>query len=190
MSARYIIEGYVIASADGMIADARAEMPDTLKIEADHQFLKRHLDRVDALVHGRRSHEGHPNSSSRRRLVVTRKVAALAPYPGEARTLQWNPAGASFDEACGALGLAAGAIAILGGTEVYDLFLGIGYDVFHLCRAGNARIPGGTPLFSRIRSGETPQEILSGAGLVPGPTEILDESNALTLVSWTRGPPP
>jgi hypothetical protein len=186
MSGPYRIVGYAIASADGMIADANAVMPDSLKIEADHRFLKYELDRVDAVVHGRQSHEGHPNSQHRLRLVATHKVAAIAPFPGDEMTLLWNPAGASFEEACGALGLAAGTVAILGGPHIYELFLGIGYDAFHLCRAGKARLPGGMPVFPQIRSGLSAEEILSRGNLEPGPPQTLDEVNALTLVTWTR----
>ncbi|MGA2042989.1 MAG: dihydrofolate reductase [Roseiarcus sp.] len=186
MSASYRIEGYAIASADGMIADGAAVMPDALKIEADHVFLKRELDRVDAVVHGRRSHEGHPNSRSRRRLVLTHRIAGIARDPGQTQSLLWNPAGASFDDACRELGLAAGTIAILGGTHVYGLFLDIGYDAFHLCRAGKARIPGGTPVFADVAAGRSPEQVLADVGLAPGPTQILDPANSLSLVSWRR----
>jgi len=189
MSASYRIEGYAIASADGMIADADAHMPDSLKIEADHVFLKRELDRVDAVVHGRRSHEGHSNSWSRRRLVLTHRIEALARDPEQAQSLLWNPAGASFDEACRALDLSAGTIAILGGTHVYGLFLDIGYDAFHLCRAGKATIPGGTPVFADVAHGRSPEQVLADAGLAPGPTQALDEANGLSLVSWRRRDP-
>ncbi len=189
MSAPYRFIGYAIASADGMIADAAGEMPDSLKIETDHNFLDRELDRVDGLVHGARSHEGQANSHRRRRLVLTRRVETTAPHPEHKRCLLWNPGGASFDEAFSKLGVAEGTIAILGGTDVYDMFLDIGYDAFYLCRAGSARIPGGTPVFSQIRSGRAPEEILSQAGLAPGPTQILDEANALSLVAWTRKRP-
>ena len=148
MSVPYRIEGYVITCGGGMIADASAVMPEALKIEADHQFLERELDRFDVLVHGRHSHEGQPNSPRRRRLVVTRKIPTITPDPDRPKSLLWNPAGASFIEACGALALAAGSIAILGGTHVYDMFLEIGYDAFHMSRAGKAKLPGGTPVFS------------------------------------------
>jgi hypothetical protein len=186
MSSPYRIEGYVITCGGGMIADASAVMPETLKIEADHRFLERELDRFDVLVHGRHSHEGQPNSPRRRRLVVTRKVRTIAPDPERPKSLLWNPAGAPFKEALGALALAAGAVAVLGGTHVYDMFLEIGYDAFHMSRAGKARLPGGTPVFSSVKSGRSPDEILAQFGLKPGPTEILDEANELSLVTWTR----
>ena len=186
MSSAYRIVGYAIASADGMIADADGVMPDSLKNEADHQFLDRELDHVEALVHGRRSHEGQANSHQRRRLVLTRAIPGIVDHPELAKSMLWNPAGASLDDACKALGADGGVIAILGGTDVYDMFLEIGYDGFYLSRAGNARIPGGTPVFSAVRDGGTPEEILAAAGLEPGPTRVLDASQAVTVASWVR----
>ncbi len=41
------IEGYVIVSADGMLADARNVMPDELKFEGDKAFFTAALDRAD-----------------------------------------------------------------------------------------------------------------------------------------------
>ncbi len=49
------IEGYVIVSADGMLADARNIMPDELKFEGDKRFFSAALDRADLIVHGRNS---------------------------------------------------------------------------------------------------------------------------------------
>ena len=42
------IEGYVIVSADGMLANAAGVMPDELKFEGDKQFFNAALDRADA----------------------------------------------------------------------------------------------------------------------------------------------
>ncbi len=189
MPSPYRIAGYAIVSSDGMIADAGAVMPDALKIDADKQFFARELDQVDAVVHGRHSHECQPNSPGRRRLVMTRKVAGTAPDPDQPNSLLWNPAGAPFDEACRALGLATGTVAVLGGTEAFDLFLDIGYDVFHLSRAGNVTLPGGAPVFSRVRSGCSPEDVMAQFGLEPGPLQALDDVNAVSVVSWTRKAP-
>jgi len=76
-----------------------------------------------------------------------------------------------------------------GRPDVYGLFLEIGYHVFHLCRAGKVKLPGGVPVFSQVRDGRTPEDVLRRAGLHPGPTRVLDEANALTLVTWTRTAP-
>ena len=49
------IEGYVIVSADGMLANAAQVMPDELRFEGDKQFFTTALDRADLIVHGRHS---------------------------------------------------------------------------------------------------------------------------------------
>ena len=130
------IEGYAIISADGMIADAGGKMPDTIRNQADQDFLQAELDRAVAVVHGRHSHEGGPRAAGRKRVVVTRQVASLAPDPSHPRSLLWNPAGATFDAAINAIGVGSGTIAIIGGTEVFELFLPL-YDAFHV-RSPNA----------------------------------------------------
>ncbi len=70
----------------------------------------------------------NPNSHVRRRLILTRRVPDLAPDPDNPNTWLWNPAGATLEEACAAVGCAGGTMAIAGGTEVFSLFLKIGYD--------------------------------------------------------------
>ena len=71
------IEGYVIVSADGMLANADRVMPDQLKFEGDKKFFAAALDRADLIVHGRHSHEGQPNSPRRTRIILTRSVGLL-----------------------------------------------------------------------------------------------------------------
>ncbi|WP_246731816.1 dihydrofolate reductase family protein [Methylocapsa sp. S129] len=182
----YRIEGYAIISSDGMIADAASAFPTALIFDADKQYYERELDRVDAVIQGRNSYESQANSPRRRRLVLTRKIAALAPDPDHPNSFLWNPAGASLDDACVALGLAAGTLGVVGGTQVFDLFLEIGYDAFHLSRASKVKLPGGPPVFSRVGSGRSPEDVLAKAGLSPGPSQILDEAHGVTLVNWTR----
>src|SRR6185437_539384 len=115
----------------------------------------------------------------RRRLILTRKAAGLAPDPGNPRARLWNPAEAPFETACAALGLNSGTIAIIGGPQAYILFLKLGYDCFHLSRAVKVRLPGGLPLF-----GGDPDGALRAAGLKPGPTQWLEDG--LTLTDWER----
>jgi dihydrofolate reductase len=184
MIGAYRITGYVIASADGRIADASGHMPKSLKLDADVRFFENGLDHVDAVVHGRHSHEGHPNSARRRRLILTRSVAGLAPDPHNAKARLWNPAGASFEEALAALGLSSGTIAIIGGPLVYTFFLKRGYDNFHLSRAVNVWIPGGLPVFIREAYGGEPEAALAAAGLKAGPTLWLDDE--VTVTDWER----
>ena len=80
------IEGYVIVSADGMLADASHTMPDQLKFEGDKRFFTTALDHADLIVHGRNSFEDQPNSARRKRVVLTRNVNAIAPDPSNPNT--------------------------------------------------------------------------------------------------------
>jgi len=178
------VEGYAIISEDGMIADAAGIMPDSLKFDADQKYFERGLDGVDVVVHGRHSHERQPLSHLRRRLIVTRQVSAIAADPSHEKTLFWNPAGASFRQALAALGTPNGNIGVLGGTDVFGMFLDR-YDVFHLSRALGVRLPGGRPVFPGV-SARTPEEMLAGSGLDRGPRQTLDSAKGLVLVSWQR----
>jgi hypothetical protein len=180
------IEGYVIVSADGMLADAKRVMPETLKFEGDKQFFTRALDRADLIVHGRHSHEGQPNSPRRRRIILTRTVTGIADDPSNPRATLWNPAGASFEAACGHAGIHSGTIAIIGGPGVFDMFMDR-YDTFWLSQAPKVRLPGGEPVFSDVPR-QTPQQVLAQHGLEPGASQVLDEADGVTVTPWRRKP--
>ncbi|MBO0718972.1 MAG: dihydrofolate reductase, partial [Rhizobiales bacterium] len=126
-----------------------------------------------------------PRAARRRRLILTRQVAALAPDSAHPNSLLWNPLGASLDAALGRLAVVDGAIAIIGGTEVFSLFLPR-YDAFHLSRAANARIPGGLPVFSEVGPNATPDDVLTRHGLKPGPRRDLDSAAGISVVTWQR----
>ncbi len=179
------IEGYVIVSADGMLADAKGQMPASIKNDADQHFFQSGLDRAAAIVHGRHSYEGGPRAGARKRLVLTRQVGALAPDTTYPNALLWNPLGASLDEALRQLGAADGTIAIIGGPEVFSMFLPR-YDSFHLSHAAHAHIPGGLPPFTEVGPNATPEDVLARHGLKPGPRRDLDAAAGVTLVTWSR----
>jgi hypothetical protein len=86
----FCIEGYVIVSADGMLANAADVMPDELKFKGDKQFFTDALDRADLIVHGRNSFEDQPNSPRRKRIALTRTIASLAPDPSNPKATLWN----------------------------------------------------------------------------------------------------
>jgi len=139
---RVSIEGYVIVSADGMLAKGDHVMPRELKFDADKAFFSAALDRADLVVHGRLSEEDHPNAPRRKRLIVTHKVASLAGDPDNPRAFLWNPAGSSFEAACEFAGVVSGRIAVIGGPSVFDLFMDR-YDTFWLSETPHLRLPGG-----------------------------------------------
>jgi len=186
MSSPSSIEAYAIVSADGMLADAERHMPKGLQVEADQKFFQDSLDQAAVVVHGRHSHEGGPRAAQRHRLVMTRKIPALGPDPSHPKSLLWNPHGATLQEAWTALGAPAGALAVIGGPEVYRHFLNVGYDAFHLSRAPRVRLPGGRPVFPEVAAGRTPEDVLASHGLKPGPQEVLDQAADVSLVTWRR----
>src|SRR5262245_40242191 len=122
-----------------MIADAAGVQPNGLKLEADQRFFHDHLRAADVLVHGRNSGAG--GSARRRRIIVTRRVPDGARGPANPRAVLWNPGGCPFGAAWALTGVGTGSAAIIGGTDVFGLFLEWGYEVFHLSRADGLRLP-------------------------------------------------
>src|ERR1700720_4669457 len=104
------MDGYVIVSADGMLANAAHVMPVELKFEGDKQFFTAALDRADLIVHGRHSSEDQPHSPRRKRLILTRTIDAIAPDPSNPKATLWNPAGAEFKSACDQAGVGSGIV--------------------------------------------------------------------------------
>jgi len=178
------IEGYVIVSADGMLADARHLMPDALKFAGDAAFFNAALDRADLIVHGRNSYEDQPNSPKRRRIVLTRGVAGVAPDPANPNAMLWNPAGARFEAACEAAGLRDGTVAIIGGPVVFGMFMDR-YDTFFLSQAPHVRLPGGEPCFPGVPA-QSPQQVLGAHGLTPGEPQLLDPAFDVSVTPWRR----
>ena len=179
------IEGYVIVSADGMIADAQGVMPASIRNDADQAFFQAALDRAAVIVHGRHSHEGGPRAARRKRLVATRQIATTAPDPEHPNSLLWNPTGATLEAAIEQLGAGDGVIAIIGGPEVFSMFLPL-YDGFHLSRAAHAKIPGGRPVFNEVGPNATPEDVLMRHGLKAGPRRDLDAAAGVSMATWQR----
>jgi dihydrofolate reductase len=174
------IEGYAIISRNGMIANADGSFPSALKIDADQRFFRAAVRRADAIAHGRNS---GPEVSPRKRVILTRRIASLETDSASTATILWNPAGAALADACKHLQIGpADTMAVLGGTDVFGLFLGIGYDTFFLsCTAVD--LPGGRPVFPGAGQ---PQEELSRHGLVLHARQPLDTEGQIVLETWKR----
>jgi dihydrofolate reductase len=178
--------GYVIVSAEGMLSDRHGVMPDTLKFPGDLAFFTAGLDRADLIVHGKNSFEDQPDSPKRTRIVLSRTVASLAPDPANKKATLWNPAGASFEEACEMTGVHAGTVAVIGGPVVFDMFLDR-IDVFWLSQAPHVHLPDGKPFFPGVPE-QSPQAILTAHGLHAGEVQVLDAENSVTVTAWRRQP--
>lgn len=177
------IEGFAVVSVEGMIAGSDSSFPDVLKIPADQEFYQSSLDRASAVANGRHSAEGGPREAARRRIVLTRRVQRLMADPANPKAVLWNPATAPFDEAWQRLGVEDGTLAVVGGTDVFGLFLNIGYDAFFLTRA-RASVPRGRPVFPGVGKGTTPQDVLARHGLVLRHSRVLDAATGTILEEW------
>jgi dihydrofolate reductase len=178
------IDGYVIVSADGMLANAEHVMPAELKFEGDKRFFTSALDRADLIVHGRNSFEDQPNSALRTRIILTRAIGSIARDSANARATLWNPAGATFEAACEHAGINSGTIAIIGGPGVFAMFLDR-YDTFWLSQAPHVRLPNGEPCLPGVPA-RSPQAILAAHSLVPGAAETLDAAHDVRVTPWHR----
>jgi dihydrofolate reductase len=180
----YRVEGYVIVSADGMLANADHVMPIELKFGGDKQFFTAALDRADLIVHGRHSYEDQPNSPRRKRIVLTKTIGAVAPDPSNPKAVLWNPAGASFEAACDFAGVRSGTVAVIGGPDVFGMFMDR-YDTFWLSQAPLVRLPGGEPCFPGVPE-HSPQQILAAHGLQAGTAQMLDLADEVSVTPWRR----
>ncbi len=176
--------GFAIVSADGMLANAQGVMPQKLYFEADQVYFENALDHFDVMVHGRNSQENHRNSPSRRRVIATRRIADVATDPLNPKAVLWNPNGAPLEHALDLLGPPNARIAIIGGTDVFGLFLPL-YDEFHLTKANGVHLPGGRPVFPGIPP-RTPEELLAQSGMKERDRQVLDAANQLSLLTWVR----
>jgi hypothetical protein len=79
-----------------------------------------------------------------------------------------------------------GRVAVPGGRDVFDLFLGVGYEAFHLTRAHRVSLGGGRAAFAACDRGFSAQTLLTRAGLRPGAAETIDAAADVSLTVWRR----
>jgi len=77
-----------------------------------------------------------------------------------------------------------GGVAIGGGQVVFDLFLAIGFDGFHLSRARGVKLPGGRSVFSACVAGVTAATVLEQHGLAVSKTIPLDPAHGVEMEIW------
>ncbi len=177
------IHGHAIVSADDKIAGRDGLTPPSLRNQADWRRFQQALDQAAVTVLGRRGHEANANPKGRNRLVLSSSAHGVE---RRADAWWWNPAGASLEDALALAAPAGGIVAVPGGRQVFDLFLGAGFDEFHLARAASVRIPDGIPIFSKIAEGLSAEALLAAHGLVGDDTEVLDSAANVTLARWRR----
>ena len=114
---------------------------------------------------------------------MTRRVQRIVHDPDNPNAILWNPSTAPFDEAWQKLNVDDGTLAVVGGTDVFGLFLSIGYDAFFLTRA-LASIPRGRPVFPGVGNGVPAEDPLTKHGLVLKNTRMLDPVSETVVQEW------
>jgi hypothetical protein len=185
MAAGLDIRGYAIVSDDDKIAGSDGLTPPSLRNEKDWELYQRAQDLANLVVFARRSHEAEPNVRGRPRLVVSREAAGLEQRPDG---WWWSPRRASWPDVAGQLLPEGGLVAVCGGQVVFDLFLAIGFDRFHLSRAHGVKLPGGRSVFSACDGGVAAATVLEQHGLNLGERIPLDPAHGVEMTVW-RCPP-
>lgn len=175
------IAGYAIVSDDDRIAGSDGLVPASLRNEKDWDYYQRALARSDLVVFGHRSHDAEPNVRGDRRLVISSTAAGLEQ---RADGWWWSPARTSWPEVAKKLLPFGGDVAAPGGQAVFDLFLKVGFDAFHLSRAHGVKLPGGRALFSACDAGHSAEAVLAGAGLRVSERIALDPQNGVEMNVW------
>jgi hypothetical protein len=185
MAGNLHITGYAIVSDDDKIAAADGLTPASLRNEKDWELYQRAQEIANLVVFARRSHELEPNIHRSVRLVVSREAAGLEERPDG---WWWDPRQTTWEEVAARILPAGGVVAVGGGQVVFDLFLMIGFDGFHLSRALGVKLPGGRPVFSACDTGVTAASVLEQHRLSLTKTMPLDPEHGVELTIWGRGP--
>jgi hypothetical protein len=175
------IQGYAIVSDDNKIAGADGLVPASLRNEKDWDYYQRALAASDVIVFGRRSHELEPNVRGDLRLVISRGADGLEQREDG---WWWNPERIGWAEVVKRVLPLGGDVAVPGGKGVFDLYLKIGFDAFHLTRAHGVMLPGGQSVFSACDTGLSAEAVLTGAGLRLSKKIALDPEHGVEMNVW------
>jgi hypothetical protein len=183
MSALLDITGYAIVSDDDKIAGADGMTPVSLRNEKDWELYQRAQELANLVIFARRSHELEPNIHRSLRLVVSREAPALEQRPDG---WWWDPLRTTWEEVAARLLPKGGRVAVGGGQVVFDLFLMIGFDGFHLSRAHGVKLPGGRSVFSACNKGVPATTVLEQHGLSLSERIALDPGHGVEMDVWRR----
>jgi hypothetical protein len=185
MSGNLDITGYAIVSDDDKITGADGITPVSLRNEKDWELYQRAQELANLVIFARRSHELEPNIHRSLRLVVSREAAGLEQRPD---SWWWDPRRIAWEEVATRLMPNGGRVAVGGGQVVFDLFLMIGFDGFHLSRAHGVTLPGGRWVFSACDKGVPAATVLEQHGLSLTKTIPLDLAHGVEMAVWSRAP--
>ncbi len=185
MTANLDITGYAIVSDDDKIAGADGITPPSLRNEKDWELYQRAQELANLVVFARRSHELEPNTHRSLRLVVSREAAGLEQRPDG---WWWSPGRIGWPDVAARVLPTGGSVAVGGGQIVFDLFLAIGFDGFHLSRAHGVKLPGGRSVFSAVNADVSAATVLEQHGLKLAERIPLDPTHGVEMTVWRRAP--
>lgn len=187
MIGEYRVHGHAIVSEDNRISSGDGTRPRQLRGPAGRARLQAAQDGAVVTVLGRRAHRMRSNASGGNRLVVSSKAKGVEHHDG---AWWWNPRETPAEDALRRAAPGGGVAVVFGGRRLFDIFLVLGFDEFHLARAKGVHVPDGVPVFSAVAQGFSPEEVLARHGLTAGPSEVLDPDNGLSVVVWRRNGDP
>jgi hypothetical protein len=185
MAGNLDITGYAIVSDDDKIAGADGITPVSLRNEKDWELYQRAQELANLVIFARRSHELEPNVHRSLRLVVSREAAGLEQRRD---SWWWDPRVITWEAVAARLMPNGGQVAVGGGQVVFDLFLMIGFDGFHLSRARGVKLPGGRSVFSACDKGVSAAAVLEQHDLSLSKTIPLDPERGVEMTVWRRAP--
>jgi len=178
------VHGHAIVGGDARMTDAAGAMPEALRFESDWALFQAALDRADVALVGRRTHAAAPNVKRRRRVVVTREPAR--PLDDD-RAVAFDPAAGDLRGFLTAGFGATAHVAVVGGTEVFDLAAArLGYKAFTLSVAPAVRLDGGRPVFAAALDLAALARRLDELGLRRIETRTLEAAAPLVVEEWRR----
>jgi len=185
MSGSLDITGYAIVSDDDRITASDGLTPLSLRNEKDWELYQRAQEQANLVVFARVSHELEPNVHKTPRLVVSREAPGLEQRPDG---WWWDPRRMTWENVAAKLLPDGGRVAVGGGQVVFDLFLMIGFDGFHLSRASGVKLPGGRAVFSAANDGVPAATVLEQHGLRLEKRIPLDPAHGVEMTVWRRPP--
>lgn len=177
--------GYAIVSADGFIAGADGQMPDSLKFEADWAYFQDGLRQADIMLIGRVTHEAAPNPNKRRRLVFSSRADGV--HEEDEVTFWINPARSDLVGEITRITGQGAHVGVVGGQSVYDWVLSTpGYDAFHLSIAHRIRLGDGRRVFRDAADAEDAATLLEASGMTLARRNWLDREAGLEVLVYER----
>jgi hypothetical protein len=179
----YRIHGYAIVSDDHRLASASRERPPEFRSPAWREHFQAARDEAAVTVISQPFYMARANPTGRIHLVASNAVEGIEQRDG---AWWWNSRAIPVEAALRRAAPVGGIAVIVGGRRVFDMFLGLGFDEFHLGRAKGVRLPNGYSVFSTVRLGLSPEDIMARQAMTAGPAEEIDPERGVSLTVWRR----